>query len=366
MIYKKSYEKNYILEEVLNMYYMPYPDPTVSEYPVTTFKTDNIRSVKDLYNDPKIMMYNQPYPLIPIPVGEFFKENTFEIELVEHMNSDGNIIDYTIGKSGIASISHSNLQTAIELWNNYCLRILKEKYKKELDDFNKFALKTLAGFNLLFLLFGRYEVVIVLTLLYIIYNYILTPNIYNIKKKAEEEMKSIITGYMRSNSSAQIKIAVSTGSGMILNEYKQEEEKCNKEINNYLLQILDLINKLPYDYIDFEIDKRKINKNDFCNIINNVMFKYKENYNDFNGTQELKDLIYYSKNFIKALNIISKYNNQNDDIKKEIQEMFTNYYIIFTYFSNLINKNNELADLAKLKVINQDSKMYKDYLRIKV
>lgn len=320
-----------------------------------------IKDIRDIYNDIDIMITNPPYPSLPEKVGKFFEKNHFEVEIIEYLGTDKNIIDYRVGKSGIVSFTHPDLNNAINKWNNYCYDKLKQnrlvgsKQGKQQINFILFLIFAFCA------IIGNISLVLILLMLYLAWNYFIYPKAEeNFVKKAQEDFDKMIEGAVRNYSSEDIKIAMSC------NDKKYEENKEKSEIIHVLNNVIRKINSIEdNDMLIFTYNDKNINGSiHFYNIITDIKknyYKRKKDISYVGGNQLEKDIIHYSNNFIKLLDLISQYKDKSPEINKEINEILTDHYVVFKHFNNTILGTDEIVDISKLKVIGKDIKIYKEF-----
>lgn len=329
-----------------------------------------IKNLNDIYNDYNIMIINPPYPYLPIELKPLFRESEIAIELIEYLDENQNIIEYCIGKKHVKMFRNNDLYEAIKDWNNYCYSELLKKGYKNLESFLSFIFKIfIISLIICFLLDHIIDAEIIIGV-YVIWSHFIIPilkekSLKNIKKS----FNSVIFDYAKKHSSYDILVDMdlSEHSKYLLKEIRHipesKEIKYNKKINKNLTEILRKMNNISKDI--FNNKNPEITFDIMYDIINNLNNNYTKRLQQFENTQLEKDIIHYSNNFIDILNLIDKYDNNSKEANKEISEVLINYYNIFKYFNESLIENDELTYISKLKVFNQDSKLYSDYLNIK-
>lgn len=322
-----------------------------------------VKDIRDIYNDIDIMTTNPPYPCIPEKIGNFYDKNNFEIEIIEYLGEDGNTIDYRIGRANIVSFTDPDLYNAISKWNKYCYNKLKEDRITESKQSKKQINYILFGIFAFFAIFGKISALIVISVLYFIWNNIIYNKVEEkFVQKAKEDFDLMIEGGARNYSSYDIKIAMSIPKYEI-KEQKKIDDKIVLALNNALQKINSIEDK---SILMFTYNNNYINGDvSLYNIITEIKKNYKKREEHFINSQLSKDIIHYSNNFISLLDLISQYKNKSKEIDKEITNTLSNYYSIFIYFNNVIVGNDEIVDISKLKFLGQDAKLYKDYIDIK-
>lgn len=347
-------------------------------FSIDVTKKDNKlkKDVQDIYNDMDIMKINPPYPYIPTKIGDYYKENHFPIEIVAYLNKKNKIIEYSIGVDEIITITSPNLQDLITRWNNYCYYEISKKHKDDFKVLKKLILKIFTMILIITIILGFYASFSLLGILGVLWHYIISPKYETkyIEKETRKEFNRIIDGTIRLYSRESIKVAIikqkfSDSINIPLSDSNEKNTKIEEDNNSLAIENLEtILNKLqnmPSHMLNFKYKEEYIGSLTFINIIKNVRKNYDLKSNKIISEQLEKDIIKYSDNFIKALDLISVYRNKsNADTDKEINDLLCNYYVIFNYFDKSLLKNNDLSNISKLKVLNQDSKMYRDYIEI--
>lgn len=321
--------------------------------------TETIKTLKDIYNDLSIMTLQPPYPYLPNKIGNFFDKNHFEVEIIESLNEDGTVIDYTVGKRGIVSFCNTDLNDAITSWNKYCYGELEKETKEKLKNIYDIGLKIFIISLVSSFIFGLYQLSLIFLLIYMMWKFCIYPNLENkYFEDTKESFEIMIEAAERNYSTYDIKLSIALNSYFPIENRKLNINKAAP----VLKRLISEIQKTNDIILDIEDD---INHISIYNLITDVKNNYTSRCNQLHDSQLEKDIMYYSSNFIKVLNLLSQYINTSYEINKEKTELITNYYIIFEYFNKSLIGSDELVDIAKLKVLTQESKLYKDYLNIK-
>lgn len=327
------------------------------------------KSAKDLYNDPEIMKNEPPYPVVPENVGKYFQSDYFEIELLEEYDENGNFLGFTIGKSGLCSIRGFDLKEVIKKWNGYCKSKIRGRFKekKKNERFWLFAI-ALSLFIIVPLIIPT-ELIVPFILLILFSLVIYEKIFYNYEKQAEEHFKRNIEWFINNHSGVDIKIMISSPqtSDLSVNEKIQtkEDNKFNEGIISQLTFALNILNSDPLKYMNFQF-KNNLQLSSIKAELENLIKNYNDKNDNIQISDQLKnDILRYTNNLIQALNLIKKHKTLSKEMKLEICELINNYSVIFKYFNSLIIQTDESLDIIKLKVLNQESKVYKDYINIK-
>lgn len=327
------------------------------------------KSAKDLYNDPEIMKNEPPYPFIPENVGKYFRSDFFKVELLEEYDENGKFLGFSIGKEGLCSIRGFDLEEVIKKWNGYCKSKIRGKFKEEAKN-KRFWLFAIASSSFIIAPFIIPTTLMSAYILFILLSLGIYEKVFNnYEKKAEEHFKRNIEWFINNHSGVDIKIMISSPqtNDLSVNEKIQtkEDNKCNEEIIEQLTFVLNMLNSDSLKYMNFQF-KNNLQLSSIKTELENLIKNYNDKNDDTQINNQLKnDILRYTNNLIQALNLIKKHKTLSKEMKLEICELINNYSAIFKHFNNLIIQADEDLDIIKLKVLNQESKVYKDYIDIK-